>query len=83
MHCHSTYSDGIFTPLELLHFAKESDLDLFSITDHDTLSGTLKAKEMSADFPFTYITGIEISSRYEKQKIEVLGYNFDALIFLF
>jgi len=52
---------------------------MFSITDHDTISGTLVAQEMSSNFPFVYLTGIELSSRYEKKKIEVLGYNFDIL----
>ncbi|MCE7741383.1 MAG: PHP domain-containing protein [Candidatus Heimdallarchaeota archaeon] len=52
---------------------------MFSITDHDTINGTLIAQEMSSDFPFVYLTGIELSSRYEKKKVEVLGYNFDIL----
>ncbi len=79
MHCHSTFSDGIYSPKELLYFAQQKKLTMFSITDHDTISGTIEAKEMSKDFPFIFLTGIELSSRYEKKKIEVLGYNFDTL----
>jgi predicted metal-dependent phosphoesterase TrpH len=79
MHCHSTYSDGVLTPEELMNFAKEKKLTLFSLTDHDTIGGTLKAKEMSNEFPFIFLTGLELSSRYQGQKIEVLGYNFDGL----
>jgi len=39
--------------------------------------GTQIAEELSANYSFLYLTGIEISARYEKQKIEILGYNFD------
>ena len=79
MHCHSTYSDGVLTPVELLNFAKEKELTLFSITDHDTISGTIEAKELSGEYPFRFITGLELSSRYKGRKIEILGYNFSTL----
>ncbi len=79
MHCHSTFSDGVFSPQELLSFAQQKELTIFSITDHDTIDGTNIAKEQSEEFSFMYLTGIELSSRYEKQKIEILGYNFDVL----
>jgi len=69
----------VLTPKELMSFAQEKKLTLFSITDHDTISGTIIAKEMSEDYPFSFLTGLELSSRYENEKIEILGYNFDSL----
>ncbi len=77
MHCHSNFSDGLYTPKKLLESAAREALDVFSITDHDNLEGTKIAKEISTDYSFLYLTGIEISARYEGQKIEILGYNFD------
>jgi len=35
------------------------------------------AKENSNKYSFLYLTGIEISARYEGRKIEILGYDFD------
>ncbi|MCG3222036.1 MAG: PHP domain-containing protein [Candidatus Heimdallarchaeota archaeon] len=77
MHCHSNFSDGLYTPKKLLEIAARESLDVFSITDHDNLEGTKIANEISSDYSFLYLTGIEISARHEGQKIEILGYNFD------
>ena len=77
MHCHSNFSDGLFTPKRLLEIAAREALDVFSITDHDNLEGTMIAKEISTEYNFLYLTGIEISARHEGQKIEILGYNFN------
>ncbi len=78
LHCHSSFSDGIFTPQQLLKIAENKRLTIFSITDHDSVSGTAIAKRESANYSFSYITGIEISARYKQEKIEILGYNFNA-----
>ncbi|MHA2255553.1 MAG: PHP domain-containing protein [Candidatus Heimdallarchaeaceae archaeon] len=77
MHCHSNFSDGLYTPKRLSEIASREALDIFSITDHDSLEGTKIAKKISTDYSFLYLTGIEISARHEGQKIEILGYNFD------
>ena len=79
MHCHSKFSDGVLSPKELLLLAQKKELSLFSITDHDTIYGTSIAKEESEKYPFIYLTGIELSSRFQNQKIEILGYNFSTL----
>ena len=78
LHCHSSFSDGIFTPLQLLEMAEKERLTIFSITDHDSVEGTAIANRGSVNYSFSYITGIEISARYKQEKIEILGYNFNA-----
>ena len=78
LHCHSSYSDGIFSPQQLLEIAEKKKLTIFSITDHDSIKGTAIAKRESANYSFSYITGIEISARYKQEKIEILGYNFNT-----
>lgn len=77
MHCHSNFSDGLYTPKRLFEIADKEALDVFSITDHDNLEGTKIAKKISINYSFLYLTGIEISAKYEGQKIEILGYNFN------
>ncbi len=78
LHCHSSFSDGIFTPLQLLEMAEKERLTIFSITDHDSVRGTAIANKESVNYSLSYITGIEISARYKQEKIEILGYNFNA-----
>ncbi|MBY9001131.1 MAG: PHP domain-containing protein [Candidatus Heimdallarchaeota archaeon] len=78
LHSHSSFSDGIYSPHQLLEMAKKENLSIFSITDHDTVIGTQIAKKESENYTFSYLTGIEISSRYKLEKIEILGYNFNS-----
>jgi len=78
LHCHSSYSDGIFAPLQLLEMAEKEKLTIFSITDHDSVKGTTIANNGAVNYSFSYITGIEISARYKQEKIEILGYNFNV-----
>src|SRR6266404_3546109 len=45
LHTHSTESDGIYSPSELLHKAKEAGLRVLSLTDHDTTGGLEEAAQ--------------------------------------
>jgi len=62
LHMHSTFSDGRNSPEEILLAAVEKDLDVISITDHDTFSGALRAlkaaKSMQLDL--VVIVGAEV-----------------------
>lgn len=39
LHTHSTFSDGTFTPSQLVKYAEEKGLKAFALTDHDTTEG--------------------------------------------
>ncbi|MCK4316631.1 MAG: PHP domain-containing protein, partial [Anaerolineae bacterium] len=43
LHIHSTASDGVFTPSEVVHKALECELSVIALTDHDTLGGVAEA----------------------------------------
>lgn len=62
LHMHSTFSDGRNSPEEILLAAVEKDLDVISITDHDTFSGALKALKSarSMQLDLVVIVGAEI-----------------------
>ncbi len=64
IHMHSTYSDGLATPEQIVRFAERSALDLIAITDHDTLQGALIARELVAKgrFAFDVIVGTEVTT---------------------
>jgi predicted metal-dependent phosphoesterase TrpH len=78
LHCHSTYSDGTLTPIELLHLAKEKGLSAICITDHDSLDAyTDETFEEAQRVGIILYVGVEFSSRHMGQNIHVLGYGVE------
>lgn len=71
LHTHSTFSDGTFTPLQLVKYAEEKGLKAFAITDHDTTEGVKEAKSIETNVEV--ISGVEISTRYDKKEIHIVG----------
>lgn len=79
LHSHTTYSDGSYSVLELLEEAQKTKLSLLSITDHNTIQAhfDLQDSRLRKKFDGKIITGIEITTTYKGEIIEVLGYGFD------
>ena len=79
LHLHTTASDGSDSPRELIDKAKEKGLDVISITDHDTIAGSLEAISLPYN-GVKVITGIEFSCKTEGCdgfECHILGYGFD------
>lgn len=79
LHTHTIYSDGSSTVSELLTEAENKKLSTLSITDHNVISAydELKDKNVRSLFNGKIINGVEITTTYNGEVIEVLGYNFD------
>ena len=77
LHTHTTWSDGSFTPTELMEWAHQHAIQALSITDHDTTDGLDEALAMSHSLAMDLIPGIEISTRFQEREIHVLGYFID------
>jgi len=75
LHVHSNHSDGTKTIQELIEIAKEKEIDILSITDHDTINGFLEYQTLNSDYPL--IAGIELSTYRNKSPIHILGYFYD------
>lgn len=73
LHLHSVYSDGKYTPQELAARAKAAGLDLYSVTDHDSMEGAEEKAAAAREAGLYYVQGWEVSS-YEDCKVHVLGY---------
>ena len=71
LHTHSTFSHGTFTPLQLVKYAEEKGLKAFALTDHDTTEGIKEAKSIETNVEV--ISGVEISTRYDKKEIHIVG----------
>ena len=64
LHVHSNFSDGKDSVKKILQVAIEKGINVISITDHDTINGSLEALEIVRDehLPITVIPGVEISA---------------------
>lgn len=76
-HTHSLASDGAMRPDDLLVQAKSAGVSRFAITDHDTLSGYLSVKHSPIAQAVGLISGVELSCRWAKTTIHVVGLDFD------
>ncbi|HEX8732784.1 MAG TPA: PHP-associated domain-containing protein [Ktedonobacterales bacterium] len=66
LHMHTTYSDGVGTVEETLAYIQwRTPLDVIAITDHDTIEGALRARDLAQrqSYPFEVIVGEEVSTR--------------------
>ena len=78
LHVHTTCSDGVLNPYEVIDEAYKNDVKIISITDHDTISAyTEDLIEYTKKKGIKLIPGIEISTKSNKCGIHVLGYNID------
>jgi 3',5'-nucleoside bisphosphate phosphatase len=78
IHCHSSFSDGILMPEELLHLAKDVGLQGLSITDHDTIDAYSKELfSLARSLEIELLPGVEISSEWKDQSVHILGYGVD------
>ena len=78
LHTHTNFSDGSFSPEELLATAKNVGLKYLAITDHDTVDGLCHLYENGL-YPakgLNVIPGIELKVDHDRE-IHIVGYNID------
>ena len=73
LHVHSTYSDGSFTPKELVQEAIKQKLSAFALTDHDTIDGISQLQAEAAPYDIEIIPGVEVSCSNEGHEIHIVG----------
>lgn len=76
LHLHTTASDGIYKPAQLVQQLQRADITLFSITDHDTMAGLEAAEEAAFLRGLAFLPGVEISTEGEAE-VHILGYGVD------
>lgn len=74
LHLHSCYSDGTFSPQEVVARAAACRLTPIALTDHDTVGGISEALQASAEHQVELIPGIELSVHESGQDMHILGY---------
>ncbi|MDH5859074.1 PHP domain-containing protein [Lampropedia aestuarii] len=78
LHCHSTASDGVLEPRMLALRAHHNGVQIWSLTDHDTLQGQLEAAIASTELGIDYVSGVEISTLFAGRTIHIVGLGFDV-----
>ena len=74
LHMHSTFSDGSFTPEELVSNAAKIGLSAIALTDHDGLLGMERFMEACRTHGIRGVPGVEISVDFEGATMHMLGY---------
>ena len=76
LHTHSTASDGLFTPADLLHAAQVAGITTLALTDHDTTDGIAEAQATGRVLGIEVIAGIEVNTDIPRGggEAHVLGY---------
>ncbi|MBM4172859.1 MAG: PHP domain-containing protein [Ignavibacteria bacterium] len=77
LHTHTTYSDGILSPEDLLDKSKKVGLHALSITDHDTMQGYIHGLEYAKSIGIQLIPGLELSCYEQNRDYHLLGYFTD------
>jgi predicted metal-dependent phosphoesterase TrpH len=73
LHLHTTYSDGTYTPFQVIDLAKRCGLGAVAVTDHDTLGGVLVAQK-AAGSALEVVPGVEITAEYQDRELHLLAY---------
>ncbi len=79
LHTHTTYSDGKFSVKDLLKRAKQKNIEILAITDHDSVDAhiELQGTNTAGLFDGRIVVGAELNAVFEGAKIELLGYGFE------
>ena len=78
LHSHTTASDGVLTPRELVREAVRRGVRVLAITDHDSTEGLAEALDEAVKHPpLTVVPGVEINCDVDGGEIHILGYFLD------
>jgi len=77
LHLHTYFSDGTYSPEELVAQARAHDLAGLALTDHDTVEGCPRTAQACAGAGLEFIPGTELTAEQDGAEIHILGYCLD------
>lgn len=78
LHLHSSRSDGVHSPAEVVELAARQGLTAMALADHDTVDGVDEAMEAGARLGVEVLSAVELSVEYRTYRdIHLLGYCID------
>ena len=81
LHTHSVFSDGTYTPAQLVHTAIETGLSALALTDHNTITGLHDFILAAAGRPLDIAPGVEFTTAHGDQELHILGLFFRPEVF--
>lgn len=77
LHNHSTRSDGLLTPTQLIELAARTGVDAIALTDHDTVAGLEEAAGAAKRLGVGFVPGVEISVSWGDTTLHIVGLQVD------
>lgn len=80
LHMHTTFSDGSYTPEEVISWKAAEGISVMSITDHDNAEGTAEGETAALRLGVEFHPGIEFTAgfgKYGDTELHILGYDID------
>ncbi len=75
LHCHTYYSDGTYSPKELMQLAAQMGISAIAVTDHDTIGAWEEAETYADVYGVGFIPGVELSTKIYDYEVDILGLN--------
>lgn len=77
LHSHSTASDGVLAPADVVARACARGVEVLALTDHDDTAGLAAAHAAAAGTDLSVVDGVEISVTWERHTVHVVGLHVD------
>ncbi len=74
LHMHSSASDGVYSPGELVAKVAGAGLSAFALTDHDTINGLTEASVAAGKHNIELVPAVEVSTMIDSREVHILGY---------
>ncbi len=76
LHVHSNCSDGSDKVSELINNIEKNDIEIFALTDHDTIEGCIEMQNLVPE-NIKFIKGVELTCQADYIKCHILGFGCD------
>jgi 3',5'-nucleoside bisphosphate phosphatase len=78
LHLHSSFSDGTYSPEEIVAHAQRFRLKAIALTDHDSVEGCVRTAVACNTAGIEFIPGTELTAEQDGNEIHLLGYFIDT-----
>jgi len=77
LHCHSTHSDGLLSPVAVALRAASRGVDVWALTDHDETSGLAEARQAATEAGIRFVNGAELSVSWNDVTLHIVALGID------